>query len=69
MLRAFDQSIIIVKDDSEKGDEDSDPLRRLAVDSSDVGAAYEIALAVEGDNILIDDQFTKVNVLKECEDE
>lgn len=69
MLRAFDQSIIIVKDDSEKGEEDSDPLRRLAIDSSDVGAAYEIALAVEGDNVLIDDQFTKVNVLKECEDE
>ena len=69
MLRAFDQSIIIVKDDSEKGEEDSDPLRRLAIDSSDVGAAYEIALAVEGDSVLIDDQFTKVNILKECEDE
>lgn len=69
MLRAFDQSIIIVKDDSEKGEEESDPLRRLALDSDDVGAAYEIALAVEGENVLIDDQFTKVNVLKECENE
>lgn len=69
MLRAFDQSVIIVKDDSEKGEEGSDPLRRLALDSDDVGAAYEIALAIDGDNVFIDEQFTKVNVLKECIDE
>lgn len=69
MLRAFDQSVIIVKDDSEKGDEDSDPLRRLVIESDDIGAAYEIALAVDGEDNSIDDQYTIVQVLKECKDE
>lgn len=69
MLRAFDQSVIIVKDDSEKGDEDSDPLRRLVIESDDIGAAYEIALAVDGEDNSIDDQYTIVRVLKECKDE
>lgn len=69
MLRAFDQSVIIVKDDSEKGEESADPLRKLAIESKDIGAAYEIALTVDGSDNSIDDQYTIVRVLKECKDE
>lgn len=69
MLRAFEQSVIIVKDDAEKGEESSDPLRKLVFESNYIGAAYEIALAVDGLDNSIDDQYTIVRVLKECRDE
>lgn len=65
MIRAFEQSIIIVKDDADAG-VDRDPLRSLVLDSNDIGAAYELNLHRENDSNDIDDQYTVVTTIKEA---
>lgn len=71
MLTAFDQSIIIVKDDthvdSKNNEESLDPLIALAKDSSEIGAAYQIVLTRDAGATEIEDQYSKINILKECD--
>lgn len=64
MIRAFEQSIIIVKDDVNADSED-DPLRELIMNSNDIGTAYELNLEIEPGSSNIDDQYTVVHTIKE----
>ena len=62
MFQVFDQSLVIIKDDSEKGNEASDSIRKLISESKDIGAAYELEMVVDSKEI--EDQYTVVHVLK-----
>ena len=61
MINAFEQSIIIIKDDTSSKNKTNDEIRKLIHDSSEVGIAYELSLS-KAENIL--DQFTTVKRIK-----
>lgn len=61
ILEAFEQSVIIIKDDTSSKNKTNDEIRKLIFDSSDVGIAYELSLS-KADNI--QDQYTVVTRIK-----
>lgn len=61
IINAFEQSIIILKDDAESTSEDDDAIRELIKSSPDVGTAYELKIS-KADNIT--EQYTTVEKIK-----
>lgn len=61
MINAFEQSIIIIKDDTSTKNKTNDELRKLIMDSTDVGIAYELSLSKAKK---ITDQYTEVKRIK-----
>lgn len=61
MIDAFEQSIIIIKDDTSSMNKTNDEIRQLIATSNDIGVAYELSLS-KADNVL--DQYTVVNKIK-----
>ena len=61
ILEAFEQSIIIIKDDTSSKNKTNDEIRKLIFESNDVGIAYELSLS-KADNI--QDQYTVVTRIK-----
>lgn len=61
ILEAFEQSVIIIKDDTSSKNKTNDEIRKLIFDSADVGIAYELSLS-KADNI--QDQYTVVTRIK-----
>ena len=61
MIDAFEQSIIIIKDDTSSKNKTNDEIRKLIQESSSVGIAYELSLS-KADNVL--DQFTTLKRIK-----
>lgn len=61
ILEAFEQSVIIIKDDTSSKNKTNDEIRKLIFESNDVGIAYELSLS-KADNI--QDQYTVVTRIK-----
>jgi DNA sulfur modification protein DndD len=61
LVNAFEQSIIILKDDIDDDDESSDPVRQLIHSNGSVGKAYILQREAAPE---IADQFTRIQVLK-----
>lgn len=61
IINAFEQSIIILKDDAESTSVDDDAIRELIKSSPDVGTAYELKIS-KADNIT--EQYTTVEKIK-----
>lgn len=61
MINAFEQSIIIIKDDTSTKNKSNDEIRKLINDSSDIEKAYELSLS-KAENI--NDQFTIIKQIK-----
>ena len=61
MIDAFEQSIIIIKDDTSSMNKTNDEIRQLIATSNDIGVAYELSLS-KADNVL--DQYTVINKIK-----
>lgn len=61
MINAFEQSIIIIKDDTSTKNKSNDEIRKLINESSDIAKAYELSLS-KAENI--NDQFTVVKKIK-----
>lgn len=62
MINAFEQSIIIVKDDSSSNNKDNDEIRQLLMDNSYVGYVYELSMSEASSK---DEQYTVVKRIKE----
>lgn len=61
MINAFEQSIIIIKDDTSSKNKTNDEIRELVKDSKDIGIAYELSLS-KTDNV--SDQYTVLTKIK-----
>lgn len=61
MINAFEQSIIIIKDDTSTKNKSNDEIRKLINESSDIEKAYELSLS-KTENI--NDQFTVIKQIK-----
>lgn len=61
MVNAFEQSILILKDDSTKETMATDEVRRLIHKDSEIGAAYELSIVTNKD---VDLQYTKITKIK-----
>lgn len=61
MVNAFEQSVLIIKDDSSTKDKSGDEIRKLIADSDEIEIAYELSLS-QADNI--GDQYTVVKKIK-----
>lgn len=61
MVEAFEQSIIIIKDDTSTKNKANDEIRKFINESSDIEAAYELALS-KSENI--SDQYTVIKKIK-----
>lgn len=61
MINAFEQSIIIIKDDTSTKNKSNDEIRKLINESSDIEKAYELSLS-KAENI--NDQFTVIKQIK-----
>lgn len=61
MINAFEQSIIIIKDDTSTKNKSNDEIRKLINESSDIEKAYELSLS-KAENI--NDQFTIIKQIK-----
>lgn len=61
MINAFEQSIIIIKDDTSSKNKENDEIRKLIQESNDIEVAYELSLS-KAENI--NDQFTVATKIK-----
>ena len=61
MIDAFEQSIIIVKDDASSLNKDSDEIRSLILNNKSVGAVYELSMS---EATTKDEQYTVVKKIK-----
>ena len=61
MIDAFEQSIIIIKDDTSSKNKTNDEIRELIAKSKDVGIAYELSLSKTDS---VSDQYTVVTKIK-----
>lgn len=61
MINAFEQSIIVIKDDTSTKNKENDEIRKLIKDSNDIEVAYELCLS-KADNI--NDQYTEIKKIK-----
>ncbi len=61
MIKAFDQSIIIIKDDASTKNKANDEIRKFINESSSIEAAYELSLS-KSENI--SDQYTVIKRIK-----
>lgn len=61
MIDAFEQSIIIIKDDTSSKNKTNDEIRDLIAKSNDVGIAYELSLSKTDS---VSDQYTVVTKIK-----
>ena len=61
MINAFEQSIIIIKDDISSKNKSNDEIRKFITESGDVGVAYELSLS-KADSIT--DQYTVITKIK-----
>lgn len=61
MIDAFEQSIIIIKDDTSSKNKTNDEIRNLIAKSKDVGIAYELSLSKTDS---VSDQYTVVTRIK-----
>lgn len=61
MIKAFEQSVIVIKDDTSSKNKTNDELRKLIAESADVGLAYELSLC-EAETV--SDQYTVVKKIK-----
>jgi len=61
MINAFEQSIIVIKDDTSTKNKANDEIRKLINDSSDIEIAYELSLS-KAENI--NDQYTVIKKIK-----
>lgn len=61
MIDAFEQSIIIVKDDASSLNKDSDEIRNLILNNKSVGAVYELSMS---EATTKDEQYTIVKKIK-----
>ncbi|MBQ5471886.1 MAG: AAA family ATPase [Treponema sp.] len=64
MINAFEQSIIIIKDDISSKNKSNDEIRKFITESGDVGAAYELSLSKANEADGITDQFTVITKIK-----
>lgn len=62
MINAFEQSVIIVKDDSSSNNKDNDEIRQLLMDNPYVGYVYELSMSEASSK---DEQYTVVKRIKE----
>lgn len=61
IVKAFEQSIIIIKDDTSTKNKENDEIRKFIDESSDIEMAYELALS-KSENI--SDQYTVIKKIK-----
>lgn len=61
MINCFEQSIIIIKDDTSTKNKTNDEIRKLIKESDNVGLAYELSLS-KAENI--SDQYTTYKKIK-----
>ena len=61
MITAFEQSVIIIKDDTSSKNKTNDEIRKFISESNDVGIAYELSLS-KSEAVL--DQYTVVTKIK-----
>ena len=61
MINAFEQSIIIVKDDSSSTNKNNDEIRQLLTDNPYVGYVYELSMSKATSK---DEQFTVITKVK-----
>ena len=61
MIKAFEQSVIVIKDDTSSKNKTNDELRKLIAESSYIGTAYELSLC-EAETV--GDQYTVVTKIK-----
>ena len=61
MINAFEQSIIIIKDDISSKNKSNDEIRKFITESGDVGVAYELSLS-KADSVT--DQYTVITKIK-----
>ena len=61
MVEAFEQSIIIIKDDTSTKNKANDEIRKFINESSDIETAYELTLS-KSENI--SDQYTVIKKIK-----
>lgn len=61
IVKAFEQSIIIIKDDTSTKNKENDEIRKFIDESSDIELAYELALS-KSENI--SDQYTVIKKIK-----
>ena len=64
MINAFEQSIIIIKDDISSKNKSNDEIRKFITESGDVGAAYELSLSKANEADGITDQYTVITKIK-----
>lgn len=61
MINAFEQSVIIIKDDISSKNKSNDEIRKFITESSDVGIAYELSLSKAES---VSDQYTVITKIK-----
>lgn len=61
MINAFEQSIIIIKDDISSKNKANDEIRKFITESGEVGAAYELSLSKAAS---VTDQYTVITKIK-----
>lgn len=61
MIKAFEQSVIVIKDDTSTKNKANDEIRKLINESSEIGIAYELCLSTAEN---INDQYTVVKKIK-----